>query len=196
MEKLILERIKENGNDVFNNFETLEIMMPKGEIYIEPFDMKYVSDYYEGLNEEITKYQWPDPFDQIDDAKALLQDFLDEMKNEEMLFYAILSKEKSFIGSVEIHGLREECPELGVWITESEQKKGYAYYALKAALDYACSKWKIEKFYYEVDVRNVGSISLLHKFEDQYDILQQEVEELITDSGKHLKLQGYVLKVK
>ena len=44
--------------------------MSMNEIRIVPFDMKYLDDYYNGFNSEITKYQWPDPFDHVDDAKA------------------------------------------------------------------------------------------------------------------------------
>ncbi len=170
--------------------------MAKVEISIVPFDMKYLDDYYNGFNTEITKYQWPDPFDHVDDAKALLQDFLKEMQRGETLLYSILSKEGIFLGSVEMHGLASDCPELGVWLIESEQKKGYAYDALNAILNYARSNYHKTRFYYEADIRNIGSMKLLQKFEDQYEIIMQEFEEVITDSGKELKLQGYVLKAK
>ncbi len=170
--------------------------MSKNEICIVPFDMKYLDDYYNGFNTEITKYQWPDPFNQVDEAKALLQDFLNEMQRGETLFYSILSKEGIFLGSVEMHGLSGDCPELGVWLIESEQKKGYAYDALSAVLNYARSNYHKTKFYYEADIRNIGSMKLLQKFEDQYEIIKQELEEVITNSGKELKLQGYVLKAK
>ncbi len=170
--------------------------MSKDKISIVPFDMKYLDDYYNGFNTEITKYQWPDPFNQVNDAKALLQDFLDEMQRGETLFFSILSKEGNFLGSVEMHGLSGDCPELGVWIIESEQKKGYAYEALSAILNYARSNYHKTRFYYEADIRNTGSMKLLQKFEDKYEIIKQELEEAVTDSGKELKLQGYVLKVK
>ncbi len=170
--------------------------MSKDKISIVPFEMKYLDDYYRGFNTEITKYQWPDPFHQVDDAKTLLQDFLDEMQRGETLFYSILSKEGIFLGSVEMHGLSGDCPELGVWIIESEQKKGYAYDALSAILDLARSNYHKTEFYYEADIRNIGSMKLLRKFEDKYEIIKQELEQAVTDSGKELKLQGYVLRTK
>ncbi len=170
--------------------------MSKDKISIVPFDMKYLDDYYSGFNAEITKYQWPDPFHQVDDAKMLLQDFLDEMQRGETLFYSILSKKGRFLGSVEMHGLSGDCPELGVWIIESEQKKGYAYDALSAMLDLARSNYHKTEFYYEADIRNIGSTKLLRKFEAEYEMIKQELEEVVTDSGKELKLQGYVLRAK
>lgn len=163
---------------------------------IEPFDMKYLDDYFSEFTEEITRYQWPDPFKSIDGAKEVLQDFLDEMTRDEMLLFSVVDTDERFIGSVEIHGLSEEVPELGVWIIESEQGKGYAFKALKFALDYAHEKFGKSKFFYEADVRNIGSNKLLDKLSDNYEIKALETEELVTDSGKELKLKGNVLKRK
>ncbi len=161
---------------------------------IVPFYMKYLEDYYKNFNEEITKYQWPDSFECIEDARNLLEGFLDEMEREETLLLAITDSDEKFIGSVEIHGLSEECPELGVWIRESEQGKGYAYEALEYTMDYAYEKYGKTRFYYEADVRNVGSNQLLHKLSSGYDIISLEAEKCVTDSGKELKLQGHELR--
>lgn len=171
-------------------------MAKKKSVDIKPFDMKYLNDYYLGFNEAVTRYQWPDPFESIDDARQVLQAFVDEHNREETLFFAILSKEGRFIGSVEIHGLTDECPELGIWIIESEQGNGYAYKALNIALDYAQKRYKKDTFFYESDIRNEASIRLLRKLESDYDILDQETEALITDSGKELKLQGHIVKLR
>ena len=164
--------------------------MTNRKIRIIPFDMKYLEDYYKNFNEEITKYQWPDPFESIEDARALLRDFLDEMNREETLLFAIADTGDKFVGSVEMHGLSDDCPELGVWIIESEQGKGYAYEALKYILDYAHRKYGKTEFFYEADVRNAGSNKLLSKFAGSYEIDALDTEELVTDSGKELKLQG------
>jgi RimJ/RimL family protein N-acetyltransferase len=163
---------------------------------IEPFDMKYLNDYFNEFNEDITKYQWPDPFENLEAAKEMLQEFMDEMEAEETLFYSVLSDDDRFIGSVEMHGLTGDCPELGVWIIESERRKGYAYAALKELLAYAERTYGKKGFYYEADIRNEGSTKLLGRFGADYDIIKQGLDEMVTDSGKELKLQGYVLAVK
>lgn len=76
-------------------------------INIVPFAMKYLSDYYRGFNHEITKFQWPTPFENIDTAKNMLSEFLNKMEREETLLFSILSKKDKFLGSVEVHGLTE-----------------------------------------------------------------------------------------
>ena len=165
-------------------------------IRIEPFDMKYLDDYYTGFNSEITKYQWPDPFESRETARELLQSFLDEMERGETLLFSILSEDDAFLGSVEIHGVDGDCPELGIWVKEPEQNKGYAYLALGEALRYTRKHYGNIAFYYEADVRNTGSIRLLNKFANEYEIIPYEPEKLTTDSGKKLELQGYELRVK
>ena len=162
-------------------------------IIIAPFDMKYLQDYCSGFNTEITKYQWPDPFETLDDARDVLQCFLDEMDQGETLFFSVLSVKGDFLGSVEIHGLTGDCPELGVWIKETEQRKGYAYEVLHAVLDYAHSEYGRNEFFYEADVRNEPSIRLLHRLENEYRITDLEIGEMTTDSGKKLRLQGHIL---
>lgn len=165
-------------------------------IRLAPFEMKYLLDYFHGFNLEITKYQWPDPFENSESAKNVLQEFLSEMASGETLLFSILSKNDVFLGSVEVHGLAESCPELGVWIIESEQNRGYAYEALNEVLQYVSTKYGKDSFFYEADIRNTASMKLLHKFEDQYEIIEQGFEKLITDSGKVLELQGYILQAK
>lgn len=171
-------------------------MIHMGEINIVPFEMKYLRDYYHGFNQKITEFQWPDPFENSDDAEKMLQEFLNEMKSEETLLFSVVSNNDKFLGSVEIHGLADACPEVGVWIIESEQNKGYAYKALNEVLRYVSAKYGKDSFFYEADIRNIASTKLLYKFEDQYEIIEQGIEKITTDSGKKLELQGYILKAK
>ena len=166
------------------------------EVRIEPFDMKYLDEYYTGFNREITKYQWPDPFESREAARELLQSFLDEMERGETLLFSILAEDDTFLGSVEIHGVDGDCPELGVWVKEPEQNKGYAYKALGDALRYARKHYGNVAFYYEADIRNTGSLRLLDKFADEYSIIPYQAEKVTTDSGKELELQGFELRVK
>ena len=167
-----------------------------GNIRIVPFEMKYLEDYYRGFSAEITKYQWPDPFESMDAARQTLEGFLEEMARGETLLYAILSPAGTFLGSVEIHGLDGDCPEVGVWVREPEQNKGCGGAALGAAMKIAREKYGKTAFFYEADVRNAGSMKLLRKFESGYDILDRGVEKLTTDSGKELELGAFELRAK
>ena len=161
---------------------------------IIPFDMKFLEEYFKGFDAEITKYQWPDPFDNRDTARDVLQGFIDEMNSGASIFCSILSNGGRFIGGVEVHGLDGDCPELGIWIVPSEQKKGYAYEVLDAVLEYVVENNDKKEFFYEADVRNSASTKLLHKFMSKYDITDEGVEKLVTDSDKELEMQAHILR--
>ena len=132
--------------------------MQRQKAIIAPFNMKYLNDYYIGFDKEITKYQWPDPFDSIESARDVLQEFMNEMEKGETLFCSILSENGKFLGGVEIHGLGGDCPELGVWIVRDEQNKGYAFEALSEALRIAHDKYAKQEFFCEADISQYRKI--------------------------------------
>lgn len=171
-------------------------MIKTARLIITPFDMKYLKDYFDGFDEDITQYQWPDPFPDMDAAKDTLQGFLEEMARGEGLIFSVLSRDGRFLGSAEVHGLDGDCPELGVWIAAPEQRKGYAYEALAAVLRYTREKYGKQAFFYEADERNDASARLLHKLESGCDIVEQGLEKCVTDSSKELALRGYVLEMR
>ncbi len=171
-----------------------EIVNENLKIRLEPFKMDYAGEYFREFNEDITKFQWPDPFENEESARELLKTFMDEMLSGETLLYAIVSDGGEFLGSTEVHGLNESCPEIGVWVKKSQWKKSYAYAALKATLDFVREHHGKKEFFYEADVRNAGSMKLLGKFENEYEIIERELEKLKTDSGKELELKGFIMR--
>lgn len=161
-------------------------------LIIMPFDLKSLKDYYKGFDADITKYQYPDPFETEADARELLQNFIDLMEQDEMLFLSIITKDNLFVGSIEVHGLKEEQPELGVWIKREFQQRGYAYEALSNVIKQVNDDYKKEWYIYEADIRNTGSLRLVEKFTYRRD----DFDEFTTETGKELKLQKYIIKLK
>lgn len=161
-------------------------------LVLVPFELKYLNDYYQGFDEEITQYQYPDPFDSAESAETLLREFIDEMNRGEMLFLAILGQEGEFAGGLEVHGLAEEYPELGIWLKKEFQGRGYAYEVLSHILQYLNRTYQKEWYVYEADIRNKSSIGLVAKFSYR----EEGIDELTTESGKELKLQRYLINIK
>jgi len=159
---------------------------------IAPFDLKNLSDYCAGFDAEVTKYQYPDPFATESEAQAALQSFLDLMNQGEMLFLSVFTKDGAFIGSVEVHGLQETEPELGIWLRKEYRQKGYAYETLQSVMKMVYEQYQKEWFVYEADIRNEGSIKLAEKFICRKDGL----DEFTTESGKELMLQRFLIKLR
>ena len=158
--------------------------------------MYYLGEYYNEFSKKVTKYLWSEPFEDVAACRDLLLRRMEEMKRKETLILSVITKEEEFLGSVEVRGLGEYCPEVSVWIKESEWGNGYAYNALYEALKNVHFQYDKSEFYYEADIRNTGAMKLLRKFEKDYEIMEQDLEKVTTDSGKKLEMRGYILKYK
>jgi len=159
---------------------------------ITPFDLKNLRDYCAGFDIDVTKYQYPEPFATEADAQEALQSFMDLMDQGEMLFLSVFTKDGVFIGSVEVHGLKEAVPELGIWLRKEYRQRGYAYEALQNVMEVVDKQYQKEWYVYEADIRNDGSIKLAEKFiyrKDSFDAFS-------TESGKELKLQKFFIKLR
>ena len=156
-------------------------------LIIRPFSNSYLEEYYQEFTDDITKYQYPDSFPDIENAEKTVSGFVQDMEQGEMLELVILTKGGEFLGSMEAFGLKEETPEVGLWLKSSAHGAGYGYEALRGLLDYLKAAQKYQYYVYEVDVRNAPSIRLVEKFRAE----KKGCEDITTESGKKLTLQTY-----
>ena len=160
-------------------------------LLIRPYCSADLVEYYHAFNKEITKYQYPDPFPSLEAAQELLDDFVLQMNRGEMLELVLLSPSGEFLGSMEAHGLKEQAPELGIWLKAEAQGQGYGYEALSRLIAYLNETGKYPYYIYEADRRNLPSIRLARKF----SCTQAGYQEITTDSGKQLCLQEYHIQM-
>ena len=154
---------------------------------IRPFNQSFLADYYREFTDEITKYQYPDRFPDIETADNVLSCFVRDMEQGEMLELVILAKDGEFLGSMEVFGLSGEAPEIGLWLKRSAHGAGYGYEALSGLLAGLNETGKYQYYIYEADVRNAPSIRLIEKFH----VEKGGCEDVTTGSGKKLTLQTY-----
>lgn len=155
-----------------------------------PLSYKYINEFYNEFNSEITKYQYPDTFKDIESAKNWLANFIQLGKEGKCLECIITDMEGTFIGDAAAYGIDTAAPELGVWIAQKYQLNGYAFEALKGIMDYIRSNQHIDFFIYEADSRNIGSLKLIDKLKGE----KQGHEHIVTESGKVLELDMYYIK--
>ena len=154
---------------------------------IRPFTHLFLADYYREFTEEITKYQYPDSFPNLETANSVMSGFVSSMERGDMLELIILTQDEEFLGSMEVFGIREETPELGLWLKSAAHGMGYGYEALKGMLDELDATKKYKHYIYEADVRNVPSTRLVEKFQHE----KGGREDITTETGKKLMLQTY-----
>ena len=136
---------------------------------------------------KLRDFNTPDRFPDISTANEIVSKFVNDMECGEMLEFVILTHDGEFIGSMEVFGITEKAPELGLWVKSSAHGKGYGYEALRGLIDYLKSTGQYQYYIYEVDVRNTASIHLAEKFHFE----KCGYEEITTESGKTLNLQTY-----
>ena len=54
-------------------------------LMIRPFNLSYLEEYSREFTAEITKYQFPDPFPDMEAANRVMSGFVEEMKEGKML---------------------------------------------------------------------------------------------------------------
>ena len=84
-------------------------------LIIKPYQPIYLQDYYREFTEEITKYQYPDSFPDLETAEQVLSGFAREMEAGNMLELAILSQEGEFLGGAEDVGISLDSKVDGRW---------------------------------------------------------------------------------
>lgn len=154
---------------------------------IQPFTLDFLEDYCREFTPEVTRYQYPDPFPDLEAARKALSGFVEDMERGDMLELAVLGQDGEFLGSAEAFGLREEAPELGIWLKSSARGLGYGREALEGVLQYLDSLGGYEYYIYEADERNLPSIRLAERFSHE----KGGLEKVITESGKELLLRTY-----
>ncbi len=156
-------------------------------LIIQPFKALFLEDYFREFTDEVTQYQYPDSFPNLEAANDVLSGFMQAMEQGDMLELVVLGENEEFLGSIEVFGIQEKTPEIGLWLKSSAQGKGYGYEALRGVMDCLGMGQKYEYIIYEADVRNKPSIRLIEKFH----VEKGGYESVVTESGKKLMLQTY-----
>ena len=165
----------------------MDFVKETGRLMIRPFTLDYLEEYFREFTAEITKYQFPDPFPDMEAANQVMSGFVKEMEEGKMLELVILGQDGEFFGCIDVFGIREDTPEVGIWLKRSAHGMGYGYEALSAVLDELNQTGKYRYYIYELDVRNAVSVHLVEKFPFE----KVKYEEITTNSGKILHSQTY-----
>ena len=143
--------------------------------------------YYENFTEEVVKYQLANSFKSIKEAESFLQEFMELGIDGDNTMLSLWNEEDKFVGSIELYNLKDECPEVGIWICEDERKKGYAYEALLLIKDFLKENYKIEGLIFAADILNIPSLQLINKLNGK-----KMSFDIVSDFGKVLKLESYI----
>ncbi len=155
-------------------------------------DDDYIEDYYNEFNSSVTKYQYLDPFENIDEVKKYFDSSRFDQSINNSLHYLIISHDKEFIGSIQIIGLNEDYPEIGLWIKTSKQNQGIGQEILNNVFTYLSEYYPKELYLFSIDKRNIASLSLIKKYKHEFAYN----DSMINESGKELDCVVYAVNIK
>lgn len=158
---------------------------------IVPFEWKWTQAVLQTFTAEITRWQYPEPYQSEEDVRAWMSQQLQEMEQERCLELVILDEDDHFLGGFEVMGLQQRYPEVGLWLRKEAQGQGYGKEALRVMLERLNESYRFEGYLYEADIRNLPSIRLAQSF--AYDRLGRMT--VLTAAGKDLQLEQCIIQL-
>src|SRR5687767_7724973 len=120
------------------------------------------ADVFAGITPGLTRFMTWEPPDSLESFAEVWRSWLTAQNDGTDLQLTIRAGDE-FVGLVGLHGLRDAEPELGMWLKESAQGKGYGYEAAAAVIDWAAQHYAISTFQWPVAVENTPSRRIAEK---------------------------------
>ncbi len=142
------------------SIKPLDIIIYSERLKLVAVNEKYVETMYREFDEEITKYMFPSPNENIASTLAFIDKSRKEMTSGNSLTFNFIDKESGeFLGNGGIHSERElaNTPELGVWIKKSAHGNKYGCEAIHTLYYWACANLDFEYMIYPVARANTSS---------------------------------------
>lgn len=136
----------------------IDIIIKSKRLKLVPIALKHAEDIFTNFTQEVTKYMYPKPADDVFETKAFIEGSLERMKKNNNVQLVIQNKDKGeFIGCVGLHSTDCNTPEFGIWTKKSSHGNGYGREAIQALFNWACENIKFDYILYPVDKRNIPS---------------------------------------
>ena len=134
---------------------------------------------------------FPKPPDKIEETIEFIDYSLKTMEQEANLQLVILKIEDgAFLGCAGLHNLKENTPELGIWIRADSHGKGYGFETIEGIVSWAKENTNYEELKYPVDKRNTPSRRIPEKL-NGYIVKEYEETNL---SGNKLYILEYRIR--
>lgn len=183
----VLHKDERERHMIKNIISRDDFVIDTDRLRMSPIEKSYAEILLREFDSGITKYQYPDPYKDIEEVYKFIDSAEEERLQGRNLILTIENRDNEFIGNIEIYGLHTSSPEIGLWIKRDKQHQGYGMEAIKAVMDFCKKNMTINYFIYEADKRNPDSIHLV----DKLGGIKKEFNEYKTDSGKVLQLDLY-----
>ena len=155
---------------------------------------KDVSSIFECFsNEQLTRYYGQDPFENIEQAKKLVDFFASSYAEKKGIRFGIeLKQTEELIGTIGFNAwsMKHRRAEVGYEIHPSYWGKGYASEALEAIVSYGFKKMDLTRIGAIVFIENIASNQMLTKFAFEREGI---LKKYMVQNGKPYDVYSYSL---
>lgn len=180
----ILNMIKDQVRHPFS----LDFKWSTKDLILHSIDSTHLNDYWTNLTPSVAKYL---SFDSMKDDR-ILKEFIrisniEQQRGTCLVLVALDAVTNQFIGSCGIHDINKENAELGLWIKESAQGKGYGSQILEALIEICHKHTDSKSVIYCLEAENTPSIALCQKFDfkSRYDFIIEPT--ILKNKIRHMK---------
>ncbi|OKH27597.1 GNAT family N-acetyltransferase [Chroogloeocystis siderophila] len=136
----------------------LDVGIVTNRLVLKPISMEYKDNTFLEFTEEITTYMCPQSPREISETEAFIQEGITQLKIGSDLRVVILKKEtQEFLGCAGIHNIKQQHPELGIWLKKAAHGNKYGLEVITALKDWTDTNIIYEYLSYPVDRRNIAS---------------------------------------
>lgn len=132
-----------------------------GRVTLKPVSSAYDRAIYREFTEEVAKYTFPKPPDDIEGTRAFIADAREKMDRGTEITVAVIDRSTgNFLGCAGLHRIDTREPEIGIWLAKSAQGQGYGKEVVTALMGWADANLGYDSFVYPVVKENLPSRKL------------------------------------
>jgi len=127
-------------------------------LILRAIEIKYASEIFDAFTDEITRYMYPKPAENIDGVIDFILASVKSMEEGSNLQLVIVDKTSmEFLGCCGLHHIGTKDPELGVWIRKNRHGNKYGSEAIAGVIHWARNNIQFDHLRYPVDKKNYAS---------------------------------------
>lgn len=152
-----LDRIARGTIDLalIANRDLRAIRIASQRLALAPFTEADVAEVFEAVTPGLTRFLAFEPSLSRDEFAREWRPWLPRMARGTDLYLVIRTAgSREFVGMVGLHGVGGPEPELGIWIKEPAQRRGYGREAVDAVIGWAVRRGDVDSFLYPVATEN------------------------------------------
>jgi RimJ/RimL family protein N-acetyltransferase len=134
------------------------VILESDRLILQPISLNYAELIFQEFNDEITKYTYSKPAENLKETKDFINVARKNLKNKTDLILTILNKNnQDFLGICGIHRIHTAKPELGIWLKQQAHGNNFGKEAIHLLKNWADRNLNYEYCLYSADRNNIPS---------------------------------------